>query len=74
MCIIIIESVNNRFLLNSSTLGQDENVDDNIDDEDTVTAKPLRRRHWLVRNGFLENIEDFQTNENYFYVAMFIIP
>ena len=74
MCIIIIESVNNRFLLNSSTLDQDENVDDNIGNEDTVTAKPLRRRRWLVRNGLLENIEDFQTNENYFYVAMFIIP
>ena len=74
MCIIIIESVNNRFLLNSSTLDQDKNVDDNIGDEDTVTAKPLTRRRWLVRNGFLENIEDFQTNENYFYVAMFIIP
>ena len=74
MCIIIIESVNNRFLLNSSTLDQDKNVDDNIGDEDTVTAKPLRRRRWLVRNGLLENIEDFQTNENYFYVAMFIIP
>ena len=69
----IIESVNNRFLPNSGTLDQDENLNDNIDDEDTVTAKPLRRGRWLVKSGFLENIEDCKTNENYFYVAMFII-
>ena len=39
----IIESVNNLFLPNCVTLDQDENLDDNIDDEDTVTAKPLRK-------------------------------
>ena len=39
----IIESVNNLFLPNSGALDQDENLDYNIDDEDTVTAKPLRK-------------------------------
>ena len=39
----IIESVNNLFLP-SGTLDQDENLDNNIDDEDTVTAKSLRKR------------------------------
>ena len=62
----ITESVNHLFLPNSGTLDQDENLDDNIDDEDTVTAKPLRKGYWLVRSGFLENIEDCLTNENYF--------
>ena len=62
----ITESVKRLFLPNSGTLDQDENLDDNIDDEDTVTAKPLRKGRWLVRSGFLENIEDCRTNENYF--------
>ena len=62
----IIESVNNIFLPNSGTFDQDENLDHNIDDEDTVTAKPLRKGRWLVRSGFLENMEDCRTNENYF--------
>ena len=62
----ITESVNHLFLPNSGTLDQDENLDDNIDDEDTVTAKTLRKGSWLVRSGFLENIEDCRTNENYF--------
>ena len=39
----IIESVNNLFLPNSGTLDQDEHLDDNIDDEDTVIGKPLRK-------------------------------
>ena len=54
----IIESVNNLFLCNSDTLDQDENLDDKIDDEDTVTAKPLRKGHWLVRGEFFENMVD----------------
>ena len=37
----ISESVNNLFLPNSGTLDKDENLDDNIDDQDIVTAKPL---------------------------------
>ena len=62
-----IESVNNLFLPNSGmgTLHQNKNLDDKIDDEDTVTAKPLRKGHCLVRSGFLENMEDCRTNENY---------
>ena len=62
-----IESVSNLFLPNSGmgTLHQNKNLDDNIDDEDTVTAKPLRKGHCLVRSGFLENTEDCRTNENY---------
>ena len=47
-------------------LDENENLDGNIDDEDTVTAKPLRKGSWLVRSGFLENMEDCGTNENYF--------
>ena len=62
----IIESVNNLFLPNRGALDQDENLDDNIDDEDTVTAKPLRKGRSQVRSGFLENMEDSRTNENYF--------
>ena len=62
----ITESVNNLFLPNSGTLDQDENLDDNIDDEDTVTAKPLRNRRLLVKTEYLENMEDCRTNENYF--------
>ena len=54
----IIESVNKLFLPNSGTLDQDENLDDNIDDEDTVTAKQLRKGHWLVRSDFFENMLD----------------
>ena len=38
-----IESFNNFFLPISGTLDQDENLDDNINDEYTVTAKPLRK-------------------------------
>ena len=47
-------------------LDENENLDGNIDDEDTVTAKLLRKGSWLVRSGFLENMEDCGTNENYF--------
>ena len=43
VCYYSIESVNNLFLPNSGTLDQDENLDNNIDDEDTVTAKSLRK-------------------------------
>ena len=43
VCHYIIESMNNLFLPNSGKLDQDENQVDNIDDENTVTAKPLRK-------------------------------
>ena len=52
----IIESFNN------GTLDQGENLNYNIDDEDTVTGKPLRKGSWLVRSGILENMEDCRTN------------
>ena len=58
----IIESVNNLFLPKNGTVKQDENLDHNTNDEDTVTGKPLRKGRWLVRSGFL------------FCVAVFIIP
>ena len=50
----IIESVNNLFLQNSGmgTLDQNKNLDDNIDDEGTVTAKPLRKGRWLEKVDF----------------------
>ena len=63
----VIESFNN------GTLDQDENLNYNIDDEDTVTGEPLRKGSWLVRSGILENKEDCRTNESFFYVAMFTI-
>ena len=31
-----------------------------------LLQKPLRKGHWLVRSGFLENVEDCRTNEIYF--------
>ena len=70
----IIESVNKLFLPNSGTLDQDENLDDNIDDEDTVTAKPLRKGHWLVRSDFLKICWIVEQMKIIFYVAMFTIP
>ena len=63
----VIESFNN------GTLDQDENLNYNIDDEDTVTGEPLRKGSWLVRSGILENKEDCRTNESFFYVVMFTI-
>ena len=39
-----IESVNNLILPISGTLDQDENLDENINDEHVLTAKPLRKR------------------------------
>ena len=56
----IIESFNN------GTLDQDENLNYNIDDEDTVTGEPLRKGSWLVRSGILENMEDCRTNRSFF--------
>ena len=56
----IIESFNN------GTLDQGENLNYNIDDEDTVTGKPLRKGSWLVRSGILENMEDCRTNWSFF--------
>ena len=53
----IIESVNNIFHPNSGTLDQDENLDDNIDDEDTVrTKRTLASKKWIFRKyGRLSN-------------------
>ena len=56
----VIESFNN------GTLDQDENLNYNIDDEDTVTGEPLRKGSWLVRSGILENMEDCRTNRSFF--------
>ena len=39
-----IELVNNLILPISGTLDQDENLDENINDEHVLTAKPLRKR------------------------------
>ena len=56
----VIESFNN------GTLDQDENLNYNIDDEDTVTGEPLRKGSWLVRSEILENMEDSRTNRSFF--------